>query len=1162
MISSLALRRSSIACATKTLASLSLALAALATLVAADLQAQPAKQTSQTNQTDKPASNVALSFETDGQATLQNALINVKLSPEVSLSQGILSWVFKPINAQSIDVLYGQTDYLKGHVMGQRWDPVTIIGYQPATPKVGGSFAPVKQGASKDGSAIMLEQIASDTSTLTRQVIIRRDLTTLEFRHKLTNISAAPYAASLRYHSVLSPGSIDGRQNQNETIFMPTQDGVLQLDQSLSRFVFDERFKGQKFFNTSWENEPARSWVRGKQPTALLTDNWAAQVGTNNGKGMVMIAQPQTFVGFYNALGATLEPMYKAFKLSPGESWETQNYVATFSGLSPAFKDGSITRATVLYVATQNINSENNKLTGKLIPLFKGTLRGVELSGKKKTFVELPADPTIVLDLKADLAAGKWQLEAIDTQGKRIGVIASDGSATLDEVTFIDHTPALPVMNKLAENVSVGKAMQNQIAPFLADRDFVIYCDWHAQDALKEQAKRMANILGVGVIWTKPDTKAIVLGDPTNSSVVKQVGQFKHSISQAWPGKNKGVVLAYDSLEFTQAPALVIAGSDASGALLAAKAFEQAYLKDIKKPEGFVLWAASPALKVQPYTPAGKRANKPLSLAMAKGEYEPAQMVLTSYEALKDIDVKLAPLVHSETGKTMSSRYITRYRKLRGPLWLRWVNYFPLDRKDGWTGMPDPLLDYPVKQLPANTSQGLWLTVIVPEDAEPGLYKSTVTLTANGQSQQIPLEVNVWDFTLPRTGIQGEPYMSINSAPPDANRRMKPYYVERLIQNLAEHGMRIFTLDADGLVKWHFDEAGGFKGKDMPWLVVSEDGKIAMDVSGMAAQMEQIAKAAKPFEVSYRLSINDLVGWPYDLTNFRRAFPDRFKDMPDRKGHLYQSYYSQEMMSMLRTWLVSTNQLDQFVLKIGDEPRSFQWWWDELTVGAREAKLPFVTALNAVSWPEVEQALGSSMAWIQPLYMHYDQPFFDKARKAGMKISWYNCGPPPQNIATTSASELRSYIWQGAKADLDIISWWGVQNWNHHGHHDVWFNRYSHWNSMIYPQHPNIKPWRTGAMLHDAGPIDTQRWEHIRDGMEDAAYVKLLHEKIAQARKDNRTKEADEAQAVLDKIWHDLYPTHAEYRPPFADMMAARTRVAEAIVKLSHQPKVAQSPKK
>ena len=62
-----------------------------------------------------------------------------------------------------------------------------------------------------------------------------------------------------------------------------------------------------------------------------------------------------------------------------------------------------------------------------------------------------------------------------------------------------------------------------------------------------------------------------------------------------------------------------------------------------------------------------------------------------------------------KTGKTLSKRYVTPYRRRNGPIRVRWVNFFPIntDRtRKGFAGFPDPLLSRPTTYLKAGDSQG------------------------------------------------------------------------------------------------------------------------------------------------------------------------------------------------------------------------------------------------------------------------------------------------------------------------------------------------------------------------------------------------------------------------------------------------------------------------
>ncbi len=48
-------------------------------------------------------------------------------------------------------------------------------------------------------------------------------------------------------------------------------------------------------------------------------------------------------------------------------------------------------------------------------------------------------------------------------------------------------------------------------------------------------------------------------------------------------------------------------------------------------------------------------------------------------------------------------------------------------------------------------NQSIWIEVYTPRDLPAGLYEGTVTVTADGQPLRVPVELQVFDFTLPDT---------------------------------------------------------------------------------------------------------------------------------------------------------------------------------------------------------------------------------------------------------------------------------------------------------------------------------------------------------------------------------------------------------------------------
>lgn len=1077
------------------------------------------------------AAECRIEFLRDGSAALENEQIRVLAGNRVGADQGLFGWVFKPTGHEMIDVLYGQTDYVEGHVLGERWDPVEFRGFQGGAPGTGSLYVPKAAGTAADGSAAALVQTAEGAYRLTRTIIMRRGLATLELRYALENLDGEQKAFSLRFHTAMSPGARGPRQRKDDTIYLAATSGVLKLDQSLSGEAYHRAYGNDKFFYPRWEDEPKRAWVWGKLGTPALAGNWAAQVNRTHGDGMVLLAEPDGLLGFYNCPGITLEPVMAAAAPIPGETWRTTVYIGSFSGA----RDRAVTDANPLFLAAAD---------GALIPLFAGTLRVHAQDGA--VLFEAAARPTQAVAVPSEPWAARAGVVALDQTGKEIGRVDADGVCSLAEPNVVFEQRDKPAV---AATVYEPEGLARAVARFLAERDFVVHVAAGASADERSRAEAIARRLGVGVCLTACRGKMLAVGTPRTNPTVRDAGLLKHSVTADWPGSGRGAVLAYDNFEATEAPLLLVAGSDAAGAAAAADRFAERYLAGIAAPTGFVFRAVPPQERIYPYTTPGQLATLDrVSVSAGRGEYESAQCLLTAYEDLRDIEVSCTELMHAETGKPIDMRYITHLRKRNGPLWIRWVNYAPLEPEHwepGWTGQPDPLLERPERHLAAGRSLGLWLTFIVSENAVPGTYTATLACRANGRSLEVPVELTVWDFSVPREGLMGEPYMHLENLPPDNRRTLEDRHVIALVQNFVEHGMRVLHLGPPDLFQWHFSAEGAYRDVNLDWLEVSADGAVALDTSRYDTLIETADRAAAPFELRFMQYIQGLMGGYGD---FRRALPHRFDDRPKRDGNRYQDHYSQEMTALFRQHLERKQWLDRFVLKVGDEPRGFDWWWENLAVGAREAGMPFMTCFNSIDWSAAEKGLGKVALW-QPLYMHHNPEFFARARAAGGLISWYNCGPPPAIKIYTPLAEIRAYLWQAAKADLDIVCWWGIQCWQ--GHHDVWYSRYSHHNSLVYPRHPQKPAWMSkGKGWRDTEPIDSIRWEMIREGMEDARYVNLLRRLTAEARAQGRTEQADRARATLERIWDEVFPTLNDYRPEYETIMRCRRQVAEAILAL------------
>ncbi|HPO52232.1 MAG TPA: hypothetical protein PK165_05320, partial [bacterium] len=199
-----------------------------------------------------------ITFEKNGSAIIENSTISIRVSAR---SAGIEQWKYKITGFEMVDVLYGQTDYLKGHLLSEIWDPVTIDLIPAGRPDYGNFY--VSQGVSvnKEKNVSVIRQISEASYRLTRDIIVRNDLSVIEARITLVNLSGIPVGSSLRLHNILSPGARGMYQNKNDILFLKTDKGILELDQSLNLENFYQLYGNDKFFNKNRENEPPREWV-------------------------------------------------------------------------------------------------------------------------------------------------------------------------------------------------------------------------------------------------------------------------------------------------------------------------------------------------------------------------------------------------------------------------------------------------------------------------------------------------------------------------------------------------------------------------------------------------------------------------------------------------------------------------------------------------------------------------------------------------------------------------------------------------------------------------------------------------------------------------------------------------------------------------------------
>ena len=125
-----------------------------------------------------------------------------------------------------------------------------------------------------------------------------------------------------------------------------------------------------------------------------------------------------------------------------------------------------------------------------------------------------------------------------------------------------------------------------------------------------------------------------------------------------------------------------------------------------------------------------------LAMAVSKGDYGFKGFLLRAYAPLENLSVKNGEL-RSDGGKVITQENILIVRVAES------ADY----------PAADILIPAEMKTVPDRALLGFAILVNIPKDTAPGIYRTTITVTADVESRDLPLNVRVPDFTLPDADI-------------------------------------------------------------------------------------------------------------------------------------------------------------------------------------------------------------------------------------------------------------------------------------------------------------------------------------------------------------------------------------------------------------------------
>jgi hypothetical protein len=565
---------------------------------------------------------------------------------------------------------------------------------------------------------------------------------------------------------------------------------------------------------------------------------------------------------------------------------------------------------------------------------------------------------------------------------------------------------------------------------------------------------------------------------------------------------------------------------------------------------GLDIWWCESGWKIGPdRRPPPKSDNLavlPLTVFAARGEYEAAQLILRPQRDGRLLAVNSAALKNPRGESAPISVTVNEQA---------FIQVEQASDAAGTTGWyPDPLPPLqPPRPLRAGWNTSLWLLFHIGRDAGAGDYHGDLSLETSFGTVHVPLRVHVYAFALPvETHLKsavGLEASAINRYQLLTDRKQQEQVYEQYLRNFAEHRISPFSFYTYAPVDLRYEGEGTnkhvrvdfsrFDPAAQKWLDEYHFNTFKLAVSGMGSGDSQ------------HRAMGELAG--------------------AKEG-------SPEHARLLREYL---SQIEQHLQERGWLDKAYTYWFDEpnsadfhfVAEGMKRLKAAGPGIRRMLTTVPKPSLLGTVDIWCGLLHQ-WTPASIRERQAAGEEVWWYICTVPKAPYATEfidhPATEMRVWPWQSWQHGVTGILLWNTVFWNSATAfpapqmQDPWTDPMSYisgsafaaglkgaWGNgdgrFLYPPCHPLDAVRDPCL---AAPVNSLRWENLRDGMEDYEYFWLLQQAIGRSAGSGGDStllgEARQLLVVPPEVSRDLTHFTTDPRP----LLTHRDRLAQMIEKL------------
>lgn len=501
--------------------------------------------------------------------------------------------------------------------------------------------------------------------------------------------------------------------------------------------------------------------------------------------------------------------------------------------------------------------------------------------------------------------------------------------------------------------------------------------------------------------------------------------------------------------------------------------------------------------------PYNRSKNSAITLTAWRGERVSAQFVISAKDAMTDVTYKISDLVNSRN----KSQIIGADDVYSG-----FVRYVMTDEanKDGETAcghrqdhtqwdssmVADPI-DHHLKSLnmPAMTSNGVWVRVWVPQNYDSGVYKGTIGVYSNGKLlKNLALTINVIDRVLPMPN-EWAYHLDLWQNPFSIARyhgtelwskehfdAMRPY-----MEMINDMGVKVITTS---IMHWPWNSQTYDPYETMVTWVKKADGTWWFDYT----VFDKWVEFAMSCGIDEQIACYSMIPWRLSYQYFDQA-TNTLKFAETKPGDAEFTEMWGAMLKSFASHLKEKGWFDKTCISMDERPLDVMEKTMKVIHDAdKDFKISFAGSYH-------KELIDGVYDYAIDQRARYTPEEKERRKKNGLITAYYTCCAEayPNNFTFSPPSESEWLALHAAKENLD---------------------GYLRWNTTHWPKEPlldsRFDTWAAGdTYIIYPGARSSIRVERMNDGAQSFEKVRILREEFE---KSGDKKSLDKLNEALEQI--------------------------------------------